>query len=48
MKLLLKLKHWQLFSLTWKVPILITVFTINDVEFGDFGDSGSSPLLVVE
>jgi hypothetical protein len=32
MKLLLKLKHWQLFSLTWKVPILITVFTINDVE----------------
>jgi hypothetical protein len=30
MKLLLRLKHWQLFLLTWGVPIIIDIYTIND------------------
>ncbi|MEQ9229824.1 MAG: hypothetical protein RIF46_04020, partial [Cyclobacteriaceae bacterium] len=30
MKLLLKLKHWQLFSLTWGAAILMNIFTVSD------------------
>jgi hypothetical protein len=30
MKILLKIKHWQLFLLTWGIPILIDIFTFSD------------------
>jgi len=30
MRILLKLKHWQLFLLTWGMPIIINIFTFSD------------------
>lgn len=30
MKFLLKLKHWQLFGLTWGLPILLNIFTFSN------------------
>lgn len=30
MSILLKLKHWQLFALTWGVPIVIQIFTFSN------------------
>lgn len=30
MKFLLKMKHWQLFGLTWGVPILLNIITITN------------------
>lgn len=30
MKFLLKLKHWQLFALTWGVPIIVNFFTFGN------------------
>ena len=30
MKFLLKLKHWQLFGITWGFPIMLNIFTFSD------------------
>src|SRR5215831_14080214 len=30
MKILLRLKHWQLFLLTWGIPIFIDIFTFSN------------------
>lgn len=30
MRFLLRLKHWQLFLITWGVPIIINVYTVSD------------------
>ena len=30
MRFLLRLKHWQVFLLTWGVPIIFDIYTIND------------------
>ena len=30
MKFLLKLKHWQLFGMTWGMPLLINIFTFSN------------------
>ena len=34
MRLLLRLKHWQLFLITWGIPLLINIYTFSRPELG--------------